>query len=630
MAVKTAATIVEHARRHPDHAVEILKAVVIPNFRPNKNDQLAKRRVRMISELLKQVPVDDLTAVLELYKALILRPGAETEKDANLQRQGALDQVVWLVKSCQNLHLAQFTSPSAQVIFLTKALELLVSIGYFNHTKSANTMVPPFSSRSQQDARTRLTSCLSHLMNAASDPYYFFRIVIDEINRGEQSTSGLECIVESNAALRTAHTTLEGMKDGSEIAALRLLYSLTILEVYNGDADALAMLDELEQCYKPIRNAFEAEAKPAQHQDGSQAFVEIILSFIAKPSQLFRRMAHHVFNTYASNLRASGMETMLTILGTEETLRGQAEIFDGGKDDEEGSTSGSLQGVEMHEGDIDNQEPPSSAGSESSDASISDGSKDGDEEEEEEGDIGNEQEDAELMAKLAQILNTKPPPVSSGLQANGNTGPVESLESEDSSDSDMTDSQMQALDGPLSAVLREIQVAKSTAKSKKTEKRNAKDTIVNFKTRVLELIEIYLKKEPINPIAIGALVPILQCIRTTQSPQVSKRACEVIKQYAKAAKASKRTDVPALSVAELQAVHLEARIGGSNAFGAACSQASLIISRLMKEQGADIRVIIDVYADSMENYKTDPSCQAKPVLFTDWIQWLISTGPNHA
>ena len=620
IAIKTSCSITEHVSKHPNHALEILTALLMPPFGLVNLDQVAKKKTRIIHSILQQVPEDNLEALLDIYQILILRPDEHGEKASDLRRQSAFDQVSSLIKSFQEIDTISHDKSSAKVTFVKKALEMFACLGYFNYGGCEDTVKPSLSNRSRQEARTRILSCLSHLMNTTSDPSFFPMVVVEKIQHGEKSTPGWECIIERNASIVTAHTTLKIMKDNSEIEPFKLLYSLTLLEVYNGDSDAMSMLDELEQCYNDLNKPPGEDCRYAERQNASEALIEIILSFIAKPSQLFRRMAQQVFAASASGMTEFGMQSMLKILDTKETLNGQAEIFDAREAEVFGSVVSGDDEVKMLDGSAEGD----GAGSEEVFESPHNSS---DENREDNGD--SDSDDAELEAfdaKLAQALGTRPLTVSSTSQARGPHDPSgeASSDSSGSSDSDMTDSQMQALDEHLSAVFQERKAAMSATKSRKAEKRDAKETIVNFKTRVLELVEIYVKQQPASPIAFGVLVPLLRSIRTTQSPQVSRRACEVIKQFSKASKGKKRFNEFIPPIHSLESVHAEAMSGGSNAFGAACSQASLIIVRAMKEQMANVDGIVDVYADSWKRKWREPNCKISPVLFADFNQWIMS------
>jgi DNA polymerase phi len=97
----------------------------------------------------------------------------------------------------------------------------------------------------------------------------------------------------------------------SSIQAFRLLYSMTILQVYNGDADAVSMLDEVGFCYDKFWG--QKRDKKEDTSDASDALVEILLSFASKPSQLFRRMSEQVFGVFADQITADGLESLISV-----------------------------------------------------------------------------------------------------------------------------------------------------------------------------------------------------------------------------------------------------------------------------------------------------------------------------
>jgi len=95
------------------------------------------------------------------------------------------------------------------------------------------------------------------------------------------------------------------------VQAFKLLYSMTILQVYNGDADAVSMLDELGFCYSKLFGDKKSEKEDTS--DASDALVEILLSFASKPSQLFRRMSEQVFSVFAEQVTADGLESLISV-----------------------------------------------------------------------------------------------------------------------------------------------------------------------------------------------------------------------------------------------------------------------------------------------------------------------------
>ena len=216
-----------------------------------------------------------------------------------------------------------------------------------------------------------------------------------------------------------------------------------------------------------------------------------------------------------------------------------------------------------------------------------------------------------LNAKLASIVGTRP----------GN----EDLDAEDSSSSDeeMTDEQMFEMDGSLEHIFRE----QKKVTSKKVDKKDAKENMINFKCRVLDLLEIYVKQEHGNRLAFSLILPTLILIRTTTSPLVSRRACDVMREYARCCKGN---GVPQIEDTEsvivlLEAVHVQAMKEGSNAHATACSQTSLLLVRVLVARDREcLRKVVKVYAATQESALFDSSSKVKTSFFTDWLNWCTT------
>ena len=218
---------------------------------------------------------------------------------------------------------------------------------------------------------------------------------------------------------------------------------------------------------------------------------------------------------------------------------------------------------------------------------------------------------AALNAKLAQIVGTRP----------GN----EDADAEDtsSSDEEMTDEQMFELNGSLENTFRE----QKKVTSKKTEKKDAKENVVNFKRRVLDLLVIYVKHEHSNGLALSLILPLLTLIRTTTNSSLSRKACDVIGKYTQFCKGN---GVPQMEDAEsvfglLEAVHIEAMKEGSNIHAKACSQASLLLVRVLVARDREcLRRVVKVYGTTQESFLFNSSCGVKASFFTDWLNWCTS------
>lgn len=398
-----------------------------------------------------------------------------------------------------------------------------------------------------------------------------------------------------------------GDQQKAPLQALALLYSLVIFQLYDGEPEAISILDELKLCYdKLIRHKTHDDSDV----NASEVLVELLLSFIAKPSALLRKVAQHVFSAFMTDMTAEGLQMMTDVLESGENLKGQQELFDkepeegeeGLDEDDEDELDSDVEVVDMDGEDMELNGHLEKDGEEESE-------DDAESEDEEMADEEND-EDRKLNEALANALGTHRPDQDKG------------TESESESDADMTDSEMMALDSKLV----EIFSMRKKEPNKKQEQKDAKETIVNFKSRVLDLLEIYVKKQADNPLAFGLLMPLLQLMRTTRTKQLGEKAYNIILAFAKAAK---RVEVagavdPSAQLKLIKAIHAEASKDPSHMFARAASTASLLISSsLYKADKGTLKKIATVYRDSQIAW-VDGEVKMQAVIFSDWVNWCQS------
>lgn len=192
-----------------------------------------------------------------------------------------------------------------------------------------------------------------------------------------------------------------------------------------------------------------------------------------------------------------------------------------------------------------------------------------------------------------------------------------------STDEDMDDEQMEALDVHLETIFKE----RKKVANKKTEKKDAKETIVNFKLRVLDLLQIFIKQQHTNALVLDLISPLLRLIRTTGSKQVSEKCCNVVREFARLCK-GKAIPGPTDTVApwiSLQQVHKEAERQSSHAHGNACSQMSLLLVKvLVGLDRGNVNGVVDLYADTRKHQLLDKRCNVQPGFFSDFNNWCTS------
>lgn len=233
----------------------------------------------------------------------------------------------------------------------------------------------------------------------------------------------------------------------------------------------------------------------------------------------------------------------------------------------------------------------------------------------EEADEDNEEDAAEIAefeAKLAAAL--------------GNHRANQDGASDSDSDADMNDDDMEEVDEKLANVFR----ARQQAASQHKDKKDARENMVNFKNRVLDLLEIFVKKCHSRLLALDLLLPLLRLTRRSTVKQIVNKANSVLREYTKLCKGNALPSIDSEDGPEaiwelLRAIHKEASHSGPPAHATACSQASLLVVKVLVGQDkAAIAGVVDVYAETRKAQLISTKCHIQPSFFTDWNNWCVS------
>jgi DNA polymerase phi len=402
---------------------------------------------------------------------------------------------------------------------------------------------------------------------------------------------------------RTALSSMEGM---------RLLYCLVLFQIYCGDVEAIQILQELLEYDSAVQKEKPKHSKVAVENASADSVLEMLLSFASRPSKLMRRITVQIFDALAPSFTIQAFEPLFRVLETKESIKGQQEMFQAGGDDDidvdddDGSDSDSA--IEEVDSDVEIASVSDTSGS------IDDSAHTSDEEEDE---TDQDEELARFDAALASALGTR------SLQPDDIAQAKEGSES--SSDEDMDDDQMEELDAKLAEVFRARNEQQN--RNKKKEAKDAKENIVNFKNRVLDLIESYLKRQQRQALAIDLLVPLLKLARTTQEKQLAQKACKLVQDYSSRCKGP---NVPELrdesqvqhALEVLRSVHEEATLESSNAQSDAASLSSLLVVKaLVQADPGTIKSIVEVYASTRVRQLTEKKCWVLPGFFAAWNNW---------
>lgn len=318
IAVTAMKVMVQRVQMEPSTAVAIIKGLLQPPQGRINFDQSTKTKT--IEKVLSQVNKASLKQLLPVFRQLVLNPDAPDGKAASVARQVLADHLVFIVRLKQGV--AEPLDFSAEV---QSILAMFAEFAYF--TVELDALSPekgletPVSSASREMFRSRISTCLTHLFNKSADPSYFTYNLVRDVRQREENDKRFKPLLDADQnvhdSINRAWKTLDKLQSKEKKAqpnkkqvlqAFTLLYSLTIIQVYNGDIDAMNVLDELKDCYASL-----VKHRNKGKQKGSEALVEILLSFVAKPSMMFRRLAQQVFAACASDVNKSGLQSMIKV-----------------------------------------------------------------------------------------------------------------------------------------------------------------------------------------------------------------------------------------------------------------------------------------------------------------------------
>jgi hypothetical protein len=555
-------------------------------------------KTKTLQELIALADEKAFTKIIARFEGLMRSSDADTQKSADNARQALADLLLSGLRS----RVKERADVSINASWIGDLLSLFFKYAYLVPKASTSDQgfpSPSVSPESRVMYQHRLSSCLAHLMTVHSeDPSKWPWFVVRKIHSNTKSSKPYELALEAEKpvlkTVKRAYKTAEkiaGDHSKDQLAINRafvLLFSLTLLQAYGGDAEAISLLEELETCYKTI----EADESASGSFD---QLIEILLSFLSKPVALFRKMAEQTFATFSGEITEDGLQSFVDILEQKESLSGQQELFEEVDSEEDGN------------GEDDSDEIMGS------DVEIIEASDEGDDDPLEE--VDGSEDDGEIDPELAQFelllaeaLNTSRPTDENGVE-------------EASGGESMDDEQMMAIEPHLEKIFKQ----RASEANKKREKKDARETVIGFKKRVLDLLTIYVKQESAKPITMHLILPLLRLVRTTNEPSLAQKANEVLKQYY--ATCTKLKTPPVLADIEvtwalLKDIHAEAHKKATKQHGAACSRASLfVVKALVNADRKNADTAADVYCETQKEWFKKRRTVMLPNFFTEWISW---------
>jgi uncharacterized protein YrzB (UPF0473 family) len=553
-------------------------------------DKLTKSKT--LQELFALADAGGLSKLTKIFDSLIIDQSGKELNTANSARQICSDLLLAAIRGRSKI----FFEDEASSKCVGKVLELFLRHAYLlpKDVSSDIAPKPELSSDSRAMFHSRLSSCMGHILSLKlSNPSRWPWFAIHKIHSLTKASKPYQLSLQAEKSIlkaikqyyKTAESIEESFTSGRNNTeeAFALFFELSLLQAYNGDAEAIALLEEIQNCYVAIKS----DNAPAASYD---QLVDVLLSLLSKPSTLFKATAERVFVAIASGISAEGILSLTDILHKSESLAGRDELFDqdsGGSGEDEDSD------VEI----VNASDESSEDGGDKSSVVSNDAS---------------DEELARFEESLAAALKTSKP---------SGTGGEES----GSDDESMDDDQMEALEPHLAKIFHERQLLKNKSK----EKKEAREVVINFKRRVLDLLSTYVKQQFANPLCLNIILPLLRLLRTTGEKSLETKASDVLKLYYSTCTKSKT--VPSPTDAEetwsiLGAIHEEVQKNASKLHDAACSRASLFVIKSLVANdgnGASYDRAVDVYAATQKAWFADNKVTVQPTFFTEWISWSV-------
>ncbi|KAH6650353.1 DNA polymerase phi-domain-containing protein [Chaetomium tenue] len=486
------------------------------------------------------------------------------------------------------------------------AINALTNLAY------SNTSVP---ASIQETLRTRSTSAFAKLVRRPEDFGHLCGAILSieaEVDAEDEVAGSI---------LPDAYERLKDLLDPAKCTdrsraprqALALLHAVGILQFYNQDPDVIDLFDELSECYDKL------ESYDQESGEGiSEYLVEILLAMVARPSSLMRQVSQQVFEAFTGYMTEDALRLLIDPLAAEESAKGQQALFS--TEDEDMMDAEAADG---ESGESDEEELDSDVEIVNLEEAGSDGPDDSDEDSDDE----EESKDADAVDKDQEALDALDNALAEVL---GSHRLDQDADADTDHESDMTDSEMMVVDEKLAEIFKQ----RAKTSNKKKEKKDAKNTVVNFKHRILDLLAIYVKKEAAtagSAHVFRVLLPLLHLIRTTTTKALGNKACDIIQTFSKSLKkargGSQVAAIPGLDLATMtslmEELHEEAARDASHAFARAASTACLAVASVTCCDAEREEEVFALYAKTQRRW-FDGEVKIQASFFGDWLNWCQS------
>lgn len=617
---KVLSSIIEACEKDSAKLVPVLEHLLFTANGSINFDKLTKTKT--VSKLLA---IKDLDSAILSQLFEMLNSEISEVKQNNHKTQFVLDTLLHVVRN-------QRTNINAESV-ANSLLESLIDLAFF--TKENEYM--------NEVAKERLFSILSELVSSKDSTHSWQYIALDIIFEKENKGGSLVTQLDETlvSVKDEAFKCLKevSLKTGdSEAWALESLLAMSLIQLYSGDVESVSILEDL------------CTFCTGRNDDNISlvGITEILLSLLAQRKALLKKLSLLVWEQFVEKVGEEEVKILLDVLHARENKQGFAHLFEGADEYEDDEDDNEDKSTEQENQKADNSESSSSESEESSD----------------EDESGSDQDDnvakidKEAASALAKALNLPDNIINENGEVDidmleGMSGDGDGSEEEEEDDESMDDEKMMELDDQLSEIFKRRKEALSevpTGNKRKFDVKESRESVIAFKHRIVDMLEIYLKqieKMSANKAAraemdssallnnvLQIIGSMIKCIQETLDKSLAEKISKLLRSRlfkVQAAIFSGIDDSTILleQLSKIQVQLLVAKPGQfSTVYYSVCSASSLFLCKLLVEntpvsnRTAVYDQLIEVYAETTKKWMSEG--KFGPNIFVDFYNWLSS------
>ncbi|KAG9351899.1 hypothetical protein JZ751_023150 [Albula glossodonta] len=300
----------------------------------------------------------------------------------------------------------------------------------------------------------------------------------------------------------------------AETSAFQLLFLLVGIYLFKAADEGIELMQDLQNCLEKAQEKKTKRKKKAtasEEQDEPhwvEVMVGILLSLLSQPSRFIRQVCRTVFAGICPHVNKRALDTILDVLDPNKDEEESGVVVTDEKD------VAKLKKRDQEEQDEKDDQQEGEEEWETSDEDSDDEAMEEDDkaESEEEGEV-----DQNFRLELMKVLQ--------GQNALA-------TEEDGSEDEELDDEAMMKLDDNIAALFSEQKKRIQAKKDEKEKFRKEKALVRDFKIKVLDLLEVFLNKQPENPLVLGIVEPMLTVIEGGMSSDSNQQEQEFLRKAA--------------------------------------------------------------------------------------------------